>query len=190
MKKIVFLLAVVGLIFTSCQKEENLPEPAVVQPVVTTPTGGNGNGGTTEIALYVWVFNTFPTTNPMCDLDTMFNSILINGDEMVDSLERDMSSFVVANMNGINNTSITLYSLTFDAPVDILATPFTITMDANGSADVGGSTLPDVYMMVGSLGMGTGAELDFTSHCDGINTYTVVENIVKSDRYLLTNPCQ
>jgi len=194
MKILIIIAAATLLTLLACQKEET-PQPTQVQPTTTTTTTNPPPSGNSEYGLYVWVFNTFPTTTPMCDLDTMFNSIVINGTEMVDSLKRDMTSFIVANMGATNNSSMTLFSLRFNAPTDILATPFTITMDANGSADLGGSTVNDVYMMVanGITGTnGTGAEHDFTSHCSGTHTYTVTVNTQpgNSDRFLLTSPCQ
>lgn len=190
MKQIILTASII-LLLIACNKSDETPQPIVTTTTTTNPP----NGGNSEFGLYVWVYNTYPTTNPMCDLDTMFNSILINGVEMKDSLERDVTSFIVANMGATNNSSMTLYSLRFNAPTDILAAPFTITMDAKGSADVGGSTVNDVYMMVASgiTGTnGTGADHDFTSHCNGLNTYTVTVNTQQgnSDRYLLTAPCQ
>lgn len=47
MKKVVFLLAVVGLVFTSCKKETI--EPIEPTPAVVNPADTTGNGGTTSI---------------------------------------------------------------------------------------------------------------------------------------------
>jgi hypothetical protein len=195
MKKIHIIIAAITLIVLSCNKEE-APEPAQVQPTTTTPTGGSGtgSGGVYEYTFYIMTYNegNYPyyTTTPLRDLDTLFNSIIINGVNIVDSLKPDNANLNIGG-SAQNGEEMTLYSLRFDAPTDILANPFEITIDAKEGADVGGwSTADDIFMFIGQIPTGNIMNTtNFTSHCNGLNTYTVVAGST-STRYKLVSPCQ
>lgn len=55
MKKLVFLIAIIGLIFTSCKKEDPI-QPIVTTPVTTPTTSGNYGS---QLQLYVIVEKSF-----------------------------------------------------------------------------------------------------------------------------------
>lgn len=178
MKKLVFLIAITGLIFTSCTKEDPI-QPIVNTPVTTTTTSGNYGS---QLQLYVIVEKSFSTNQPFCDVDSLFNSIMINGVEMVDSLKPDnRPNFVVGGM-GFNQPY--LHTLTFTPPIPFGNTIFQLDIDVDISVN-GRTFVHMVVMPPAILGSNIG---DYTIPCAGLYTYDVVYS--GNDDWSVTNPCQ
>jgi hypothetical protein len=181
MKKLtlVLLVAVVGLL-TSCQKEENPPVPVQqVQPTVTTTTNTN-NPPTGNAQQLVIVVKNDPSSNPLCDINLLFNSIKINGVELSDSLIQNTPSNFTISGWGFNSSNVTRYIVNFTQP-----TPFQIDIGTNTNILNSGS----VYMVVGIYNGQPISENDLTQPCVNLNTYNVTD-INSSNYWKITNPCQ
>lgn len=168
------IMTIFVLIMFGCNKEET-PQPAVVQQP-TTPTITSGTGDAQQFIVVVQ--NDF-SENPICDVDSLFNSIKIGGVEMVDSLKlNNIPNFVIAGW-GPMGANVTTYTLNFNQP-----SPFQIEIGTN--SNVSGSNA--VFMVVGWYGQPI-SENDLKQPCIGLNTYDVID-ITSSYYWAITNPCQ
>jgi hypothetical protein len=168
------VIVLTTLTLLGCSKDET-PQPVIVQQP-TSPTTTSGTGDSQQFIVVVQ--NDF-SENPLCDVDSLFNSIKVGGVELVDSLKlNNIPNFVIAGW-GFMGANVTTYTLNFNQP-----NPYQIEIGINSNITSSNAA----FMVVGWYDQPI-SENDLTQPCIGLNTYNVMD-IPNSYYWAVTNPCQ